>query len=233
MNMQRIVRQAALAGAVVASAVAAAPAQAQTTNIDFRTTNGGFTSQSIVGSQNPWTYVPGTGWTAPGTNAVSQQRLLSPVLTATGGLFSVTATHFFDFEASSPTACFDGGNVKASINGGAFQVLAPTAGRGYTGPISANFGNPMAGQQAFCGQSGGFVTSTFSAMLTAGTTVRLALDGGWDDSFQNPSPNWIIQQVSITLGTPQQVVPEPSTYVLMATGLGALGMMARRRNQKA
>jgi hypothetical protein len=34
-------------------------------------------------------------------------------------------------------------------------------------------------------------------------------------------------------GGPTQVVPEPSTYVLLATGLGAVGFVARRRKQAA
>ncbi len=37
-----------------------------------------------------------------------------------------------------------------------------------------------------------------------------------------------VKVLSVT-ASPTQVVPEPSTYVLLATGMGALGMVARRR----
>jgi hypothetical protein len=214
--------------AVATAAAAAAPAAAQT--IDFRTTNGGFTSQSITGA-NPWSYVAGTGWQVNGAASVARQRLLSPVLTAAGGAFAVDALHAFNFEQNIlTTGCFDGGAVFASINGGSFVQLAPTAGRPYTGPVSATFSNPLAGLQAFCGNSNGLVSSVFSGAAPAGTTIQLAIDGGWDNSFANSNPNWAFQQVTISgFGAPQQVIPEPSTYALLGAGLATLGAAARRR----
>ena len=215
--------------ALTAVTAAAAPAAAQT--IDFRLTNGGFTSQSITGA-NAWSYLAGTGWQVNGSTTVSRQRLLSPVLTASGGAFAVDALHAFNFEQNTLNgACFDGGAVFASINGGSFVQLAPTAGRAYTGPVSVNFSSPLAGLQAFCGSSNGLVSSIFSGTAAAGTTIQLAIDGGWDVSFANANPNWAFQQVTISGFGGQQVIPEPSTYALLGTGLATLGVAARRRRR--
>ncbi|MCU0649540.1 MAG: PEP-CTERM sorting domain-containing protein [Gemmatimonadaceae bacterium] len=213
--------------------LSATAAQAQL--IDFFTTNGGFTNQNLVGT-NPWSWAAGSGWRVNGVATVARTRLLSPVLTATGGAFGVAAQHRFNFEQSifSPT-CFDGGAIFASINGGAFaQVTTGITGVGYTSTVSTNFSNPLGGLSAFCGQSAGwatpsFIGTTISGSLAAGTTVQLAFDGGWDDSFNETNPNWNLRSVELRGFGPAVVIPEPSTYALLATGLVALAFAARRR----
>jgi hypothetical protein len=217
-------------GLAVASAL---PAQ----TIDFLTTNGGFTTQNIVGN-NPWTWTAGQGWRANGSTTVARSRLLSPILTASGGAFSISATHRYNFEDAltlTPPVCFDGGVVFASINGGAFAALAPTSGKGYDGVLSSTFSNPLAGQQAFCGnRSAADQISIWAGTLAAGTTIQLALDGAWDSSVSNLNPNWNIRSVSLSgFGAAPNVVPEPGTYVLMATGLAGLAAIRRRRATKA
>lgn len=217
-------------GLAVASAL---PAQ----TIDFLATNGGFTTSNLVGS-NAWTWTAGQGWRVNGVATPARSRLLSPILTVTGDAgFSISATHRYNFESLlgiNPPTCFDGGVVLASINGGAFTALTPTSGKGYDGRISTNWSNPLGGQQAFCGdQSGGNVTSVWSASLGAGTTIQLALDGAWDSSFADANPNWNLRSVTLTgFGAPTNVVPEPGTYALMATGLAGLAAIRRRRATK-
>ncbi len=210
--------------ALALAATSALPAQ----TIDFLSTNGGFTTASLLGS-NQWSWSAGTGWAVNSSATAARQRLLSPVLTAAGGAFSISATHRYNFEGSaiSPT-CFDGGVVLASINGGAFTALAPTSGKGYDGPLSASFGNPLGGQDAFCRQQAADVTSIWAGTLAAGTTIQLALDGAWDSSVTNSNPNWNLRSVALE-GFGSDVVPEPSTYVLMATGLAGLAAIRRRR----
>ena len=210
--------------ALVLAFGAATAVEAQT--IDFTATNGGFTAQSITGS-NPWTWSAGTGWVVNSSATVARQRLLSPVLVATGGAFSISATHRYNFESALPTGCFDGGVVFASINGGAFNALAPTSGKGYDGPIVSGFSNPLAGQNAFCGnQSAANVISTWAGSLAAGTTIQIALDGAWDSSVTTTNPNWNLRAVTLS---GLNVIPEPSTYALMATGLAGLAALRRRK----
>ena len=66
---------------------------------------------------------------------------------------------------------FDGGVLEASRNGGAFQDILATgatfATGGYNGTISVNFGSPIAGRQAWTGNSAGFITTTVNLPASA------------------------------------------------------------------
>ena len=103
---------------------------------------------------------------------------------------------------------FDGGNVKISVNGGAF-VLVPasafifnpynttlaTVGQGNT--------NPMAGQPAFSGTDGGEVTGTWGQSqidltkigVAPGDTIQLRFDFGNDGC--GAIDGWYIQNVAV------------------------------------
>ncbi|MCU0619263.1 MAG: hypothetical protein MUF40_05085 [Gemmatimonadaceae bacterium] len=156
--------------ALALTATTALPAQ----TIDFLTSNGGFTAQSLIGS-NAWSWAAGTGWAVNSRSQIAHQRLLSPVLTALGGTYSISATHRYNFEGSmNTTTCWDGGVVLASINGGAFAALMPSSGKGYDGVISSstNLGNPLGGSQAFCRAQTSNVISTWTGTLAAGTTIQ-------------------------------------------------------------
>ena len=228
--------RAAIVVALVAGSAAAA--HAQTSSIDLRTTNGGFTAQNLVGGGTPWTWVDGDGWLTLGVTSVARRRLLTPVFLATADAVAMTADHRFIFEGDeTQDRCADAGVVFASVNGGAFaQILAP-GGASYSGVIATSGGNPLAGGGArgFCGFSPfGLVTSVFSAAVTAGSTVQFAFDGGWGDNNAFVNPNWVIEQVTLRNLTPVgQVVPEPSTYALVATGLAVVAGISRRRRDTA
>ena len=88
---------------------------------------------------------------------------------------------------------WDGGNVKISINGGAFTLVPPEA---FTfNPYNQNLNtaaqgntNPLAGQPAFTGTDGGQVTSTWGqsqidltrAGVKPGDRIVLRFDFGMD-----------------------------------------------------
>jgi len=98
---------------------------------------------------------------------VSDKRLDSPGFQ--DGKFEIwsrlTFRHNFNFEASSedPNLGFDGGVLEYSTDGGnTFQYVPASSfvNGGYNRTISANRGSPIAGLQAWSGNSDGFITAT-------------------------------------------------------------------------
>jgi hypothetical protein len=217
-----------ITSAAVASLVAVSPAAAQLT-IDFTASDGGFTSQSLIGS-NAWSWSSGTGWAVNTVNSVSRQRLLSPVLTAQQASWGVVASHAFDFEERTAGGCFDGGALFVSINGGAFtHVNSGISGVGYRGPISTGFSNPLGGLDAFCDASGGLVSTTLSGSANIGDTFQFAFDGAWDSSVSTPNPNWLLAGLELRGFGGASSVPEPGSLALLGLGLVGLAGAARRR----
>jgi hypothetical protein len=82
---------------------------------------------------------------------------------------------------------FDGAVLEISVNGGAFQDIIAAGGSfavgGYNGVISVNFGSPIAGRNAWTGNSAGFVTTTVNVPAAAnGGTIRLRFRRATDSS---------------------------------------------------
>jgi hypothetical protein len=73
----------------------------------------------------------------------------------------------------------------------------------------------------FC-TANGLLTAQFAQYAGAGGSARL---------FNDVNSGIIVGPVTFSANFNAQVVPEPSTYALLATGIGALGFVARRRRQ--
>jgi hypothetical protein len=122
--------------------------------------------------------------------------------TFAGGPLEVTFRHNFKLEASDvdPTLGFDGGVLEISFDGGnTFQDILDAGGSflegGYNRTISTNRGSPIAGRQAWSGNSGGFITTVVDLPQSFGNFVlrwRMASD----DS--GSSEGWRVDTVSIT-----------------------------------
>jgi Zn-dependent metalloprotease len=132
---------------------------------------------------------PVYGSCAPGGDESGVLHLDSPSITLPSGVSDprLSFDHWIASEAG-----FDGGNVRISVNGGAWALVAAAdfTFNPYNATLaSAGAGNtnPMAGQAAFTGTDGGAVDGTWGrshvklgAYADAGDTVRLRFDFGVD-----------------------------------------------------
>jgi|GEM_PF-226243 len=88
---------------------------------------------------------------------------------------------------------FDGGNIKISTDGGStWELLTPNEGYD-DDALSTSFSNPLGGEPAFTGESGGWVLKTFDLSAYADATAIFKFDFGSDSSVDNPG--WTIDDV--------------------------------------
>ncbi|WP_457420211.1 M4 family metallopeptidase [Roseateles sp. P5_E7] len=107
------------------------------------------------------------GTCSPGGDESGLQRLESPEITIPAG--ATTLRLAFDHWVSTE-AGFDGGNVKISVNGGAWQVVKPTdfIYNPYNTTLAsaaAGSTNPLAGQPGFSGSDDGSVNGSWGRSI--------------------------------------------------------------------
>ena len=96
---------------------------------------------------------------------------------------------------------FDGGVLEISINGGAFTDIITAGGSfaagGYNGTISTSFLSPIAGRQAWTGNSGGYITTVANLpSAAAGQPIKLRFRMATDCSVS--ATGWRVDTISIT-----------------------------------
>ena len=152
-------------------------------------------------------------------DVVSDKRLDSPALAMFGTDAQLTFRHNFNFQSG-----FDGGVLEISIHDGTFQDVVSAGGSfitgGYNTTISAGSGSPIAGRQAWSGNSMGFVTTTVK--LPSNTDFdffRLRWRMGSDSSVSGPG--WRVDTISfeycpkpvLSTPTPVPVTPTPTPTI--------------------
>lgn len=155
---------------------------------NFEVNNGAFTGT------NDWQYGTPSGISPPpfsgtkvwatilGGNYTSGPRL-SSLTTPTFSVYSNRSTFSF-YQWYEYESRFDGSNVKASVNGGAFQTIQPVGGY----PISSiytGFSNPLAGQPGWSSVAGttwSKVTFDLTGIANEGNTIALRFDFGADNN---------------------------------------------------
>lgn len=132
---------------------------------------------------------------------VSDKRLDSPQLGHFVNTVQLTFRHNFNLEASDldPTLGFDGGVLEVSFDGNTFQDILSAGGTfvqgGYNRVISTNRGSPIAGRQAWSGNSEGFITTVVNL-----GTISLEMRFRWRMASDNTgsSEGWRVDTVNMS-----------------------------------
>ncbi len=149
------------------------------------------------------------GSCAPGDDQTGVQRMDSPEITIPTGTSSLRMTfdHFVATEAG-----WDGGNVKVSVNGGAWQVVKASdfVYNPYNMALqsaAAGNTNPMASEAAFSGSDEGSVTGSWGRSIInlapyakAGDKVRVRFEMGNDGC--GGFTGWYLDDINVYSCTP-------------------------------
>jgi hypothetical protein len=135
----------------------------------------------------------------------SRDSIASPAIAIPTGLQNLRLS-FDHYVATEGTV--DGGNVKLSVNGGAFTTIPAAAyifnKPGKLLPLAQGNSNPLQGQDAFSGTDGGEARGSWgnsqvdlaAAGVKPGDTVALRLDVGRDGCGGNDG--WYLDNIQIT-----------------------------------
>jgi hypothetical protein len=187
-------------------------------NFDNATLPAGW-SATLSGAGTPWATstalydTPPRALFAAVPADVSDNRIVSPVVSITSTNVRLTFRHSYNLESSlSSGTGFDGGVLEISIDGGAFVDLlaagASFTSGDYNATISSRYRNPLADRAAWSGNSQGFVNSVvnFPASM-AGHTMQLAWRLGCDRT--TAATGWYVDSVFVSDGSTccRQLVP--------------------------
>ncbi len=176
------------------------------------TTSTAITTGGIAGK--PWVTVAGPVVDA-GNNVYSPDLAGNGTAGGEASLFSpsiaVPATgsprlsfkHTYGFEQSGG-ANWDGGVLEISVAGGAYTDIVTAGGtfaqNGYNGTTVNQTQNPIGNRPAFCGSSGGALTTIVTLPVGArGQNVQFRWRLGFDDSVAGPN-GWSVDTVRLITG---------------------------------
>ncbi|SVA47947.1 uncharacterized protein METZ01_LOCUS100801, partial [marine metagenome] len=196
---------------------------------DFASDDGGFEVSNIqpIALTGPFEYNADKGtWVSEGGSpdcvGPYDSIITTPEITAasTGGVV-VELSHRYSFEPD-PSAAWDIGQIRVSVNGSEFESLAA----GYF-IENGYFSKPVAGAGIFKGQigfsgqtegyaDGAFITSSaFIGAMTAGDKFQVQFVSGHDQCATGAKPNWEIDSVAFVGGESPYV---PATVAIVESG---------------
>jgi hypothetical protein len=147
-------------------------------------------------------------------DVVSDKLLDSLAIFLPPAPLSLTFRHNFNLEASGedPNLGFDGGVLELSTDGGnTFQDILAVGGTfaigGYNRTISADRGSPIAGRQAWSGNSEGFVMTVVNLPIFLPLNSKLRCRMASDTTGSNEG--WRVDTVDI-IGCVSEPCPTPS-----------------------
>jgi hypothetical protein len=159
-------------------------------------------SASLSGGGSPWATSTNEADTPPNSVFATDNPYVSDNLLVCPSVFihstnaQVTFHHDYNVEGG-----YDGGVLEISLNSGPFNDIVLAGGgfasNGYNNSISPYYGNPLAGRNAWSGDSGGFITTT--AILPTNAVnqyVQLRWRLGTDESYG--IVGWYVDTISIS-----------------------------------
>lgn len=231
--MKRLV----LAGLAVALSVSPAAAQVLL-NDNFNNVNGGNSALNYAGFPN-WTVTGNVDYlnNYPGLSCVGVPSGCVD-LDGSGGPGYMRTVSSFSFNAGQTMRIsFDlSGNQRNSADDQWSLALlfggAPTISYSGSGGFAGNNGGPFANLSSvtfFRSISAGTPYANYTMDFLASTSGSVQYEIG-TSSADNIGP--LLDNVLIERFDAQTVVPEPSTWAMLAFGMGAMGVVARRRARK-
>jgi hypothetical protein len=169
----------------------------------------GWTALNAIGAASTWVTTSTINDSAPNSAFVadasvrSDNRLTSPTFLITTTNAVLTFRNYYNLEFGSGSTAYDGGVLEISIGGGLFTDILAAGGSfvtgGYNRTVSSSFQNPLAGRQAWSGDSGGFITTTVNLPISAaGQNVQLRWRCGTDTS--DNAVGWYVDTISVKDG---------------------------------
>ena len=154
------------------------------------------------GAQSAWVTSTSSRDTAPNSAfsrdpaSVGVNELDSPAFTLPTGPALLSFRHNYSLEAR-----YDGGVLEIKIGGGAWTDILTAGGSfvsgGYNYTLSSLYSNPLAGRQAWSGNSSGFITTLVNLPAAAsGQTIQLRWRCGSDNSVSGTG--WYVDTVSVS-----------------------------------
>lgn len=166
----------------------------------------GWTVGARSGNNPLWALSEGTdgdtAWRAapPASGATNDAWLVSPDVTLPPNLTDLTLA-FRDrqsLKAGAAGTCYDAAVVEVSEDGGnSWSKLDTPLTPAFDGNVSAAFGNPLAGQQAWCGDPGADRATVLDLADHAGKTVRFRFRLGHDRFPHRQDTNWVVDDVRV------------------------------------
>jgi hypothetical protein len=174
----------------------------------------GWTS-AVLGGQFPWETTNGVADTlpnsafAPAATNAGIADLISPSIPMTSASARLTFRQYYDLDLNpySPGEAYDGGVLEIQVGTNSFTDILAAGGsfvtNGYNttiAPATAS-DNPLAGWQAWSGNSGGFVTTIVDLPATAaGSNIVLKWRCATDTGNAYVSVGWWVDAISVTDG---------------------------------
>ena len=197
----------------------------------------GWTTVNLGGTVNNWITDTVAPHSLPNRASVgnpattSDNALVSPVIALPAGLSAMIFRNFYNTEASDNF--YDGGVLEISIAGGPWTDIIAAGGtftaNGYNATIFVGDTNPLAGRQAWSGNSGSLIqTNVNLPPASAGQNIQLRWRIGTDSIIS--APGWFIDSVGIfTLQCSNQVpviTTQPASQTVMSGNSTTLSVVA-------